>query len=80
MLLLDVGLANVERVPQQCVGVHDLEIELDLAFADARQIEQVIDQPRFQLDVAPNDLHRFAACFPAKAFRFPARRRRREQA
>ena len=34
------------------MGVHDLEVQPDLAAADARQVQQVVDQPRLGLDVA----------------------------
>ena len=43
MLLIDIGLTNLESVPQEPMSVDDFKIELHLACADPRQIEQVIN-------------------------------------
>ncbi|CAA9444575.1 MAG: hypothetical protein AVDCRST_MAG64-4426 [uncultured Phycisphaerae bacterium] len=51
-LLLHLPLVHLQAVPQDGVGVHDLEVQLDLAPADPRQVQQVVDQPRLQLHVA----------------------------
>ncbi len=56
LLLVDLRLANLDRAAQQFVRVHDLEAELHLAFADASQVEQVVNQPRFQLHIAADHL------------------------
>ena len=40
--------------------VHLVQVQLNLAFADSRQVEEIIDEPRFQLDVAPDHLERGA--------------------
>src|SRR5882724_1922615 len=41
------------------MSVNDFKIELDLAFANARQIKQIIDQASLQLHVAVDHLERF---------------------
>ena len=38
--------------------INDLETELQFAFGDARHVQQVVDQARFQFDVASNDFKR----------------------
>ena len=43
---------------QDLMDVHRLEAELELALRDAGDIEQVVDQSRFQLDVATDDCER----------------------
>ena len=58
IFFLDVRLTNLKGAAQEQVRVHFFQVQLHLAFADSRQIEQVIDQPRFQLDVAPDHLER----------------------
>ena len=60
MFLVDIGLANLDGVADERVRVDLLKIQLHLAFADARQIEQIVDQTCFQLDVAPDHLKRRA--------------------
>src|SRR5947208_16596653 len=56
--LFDFGLANVERISQEGVGIDNFKAELHLAFADAGEIEKVVDQARFQLNVPANELKR----------------------
>src|SRR4029453_3571700 len=55
MLLLDFRLANFDGITQQGMSVNDFEIELHLAFANSRQIQEIIDEPRSQLHVATDD-------------------------
>ena len=52
------------------MNVDNLQRELQFAFRDPRDIEQIVDQPRFELDVAANHFERFVqfrrawrACF-----------------
>src|SRR6267142_1516834 len=58
-LLFNLGLTNFERVSQKSVSVDNFKTELHLAFADSGEIEKIVDQARFQLDVAANELKRF---------------------
>jgi hypothetical protein len=56
-LAADVALAaGLQRVLEQRVHVHRLVVQFQLAAGDAREVEQVVDQLRFQLDVAPDDV------------------------
>ena len=71
-------LANLERVAQKGVRIHDLETELHFALADAGQIEQVIDQSGFQLDVTPNHLQGVAYVI-RQTFTFQSEHRRQHR-
>ena len=53
---INFALINIERVLQERVSIDHLEIELHLTLADASEVEQVVDKPRFQLHVATNHL------------------------
>ncbi len=57
---VDLPLANLERAMDRPVGVDRLGRQLELAVGDARDVEQIVDQPRLELDVAPDDLERVA--------------------
>jgi len=57
--LFDFELANFERVSQEGVGIDNFKAKLHLAFADPGEIEKIVDQARFQLDVPANELKRF---------------------
>ena len=61
-LLIDIGMANFERVAQQSVRVDHFETELHFAFADSGQVEKIVDQACFELDVAPDELEGFVHC------------------
>ena len=56
LLLVDICLANFERVPQERMGIDLFQAQLHFAFADPSQVEQVVDQARLELDVAANHL------------------------
>src|SRR5947207_1273318 len=58
LFLVNLRLANFERVSQESVRIDVLHAQLHLAFADSRQVKQIVNQARFQLDVAPNKLER----------------------
>src|SRR5881394_2549159 len=60
VLFVDVRLANFQRAAQKQMRVYLVQVQLNLAFADSRQVEEIIDEPRFQLDVAPDHLERGA--------------------
>ena len=47
-----------------------LETQLEFAFCDAGDIEQIVDQTRFQLDVAPDDLEGFSDLRRVRHVRF----------
>src|SRR5206468_1109602 len=63
MLAIDFRLTNLDGSLQETMRVNDLKIELHLALIDARQIKQVIDQPRLQFHVAADHLQRFVNLF-----------------
>src|ERR1700693_1133472 len=65
---IDLALVNIERVLQEGVSIDHLEIKLHLAFTDACEIEQVVDEPRFQLHIATNHLERFVDIFRQSFF------------
>ncbi len=52
----DVGLADFYGIVEQGPGVNDFRINVDLAAADPGEIQQVIDEASFELDVAADDL------------------------
>ena len=56
MFSLDFALINFESISQQTVSVDDFEIELHLALADAGQIKKIVNEPRFQLHIAPDHM------------------------
>src|SRR5712691_1523359 len=56
MFSIDIRLANLESILQERMSVNDFKIELHLAFANTRQIKQVIDKPSLQLHVAVDHL------------------------
>src|SRR4030095_2330494 len=58
LLSFNLCLTNFQRILQQRMSINDLKIELDLAFADTREIKQVIDEPGLQLHVAADHLQR----------------------
>src|SRR5205807_7798892 len=60
IFVVDVGLANLEGVAQEKMSVHQLEAQLDFALADPRQVEEIVDQARFELHISSNQLQRFA--------------------
>src|SRR4030088_2100141 len=71
-------LANLKRVAQKGVRIHDLETELHFALADAGQIEQVVDQSGLQLDVTPNHLQGVAYVI-RQTFTFQSEHRRQHR-
>src|SRR5205823_6419833 len=54
IFVVDVGLANLEGIAQECMSIHQFEAQLDFAFADSRQVEQIVDQARFELHISSN--------------------------
>ena len=58
MLRSNVLAANLVSAVQDFVHANSLKAQLQFAFCDARDVEQIVDQTRFQLDVASNDLER----------------------
>ncbi|MEO5721810.1 MAG: hypothetical protein ABIR71_10110, partial [Chthoniobacterales bacterium] len=70
VFLLNVGVTNFERIAQERVRIHEFEIQLHLAFADPSEIEQVVDEPGFEFDIAPDDLHGLAHLFGRNAIAF----------
>ena len=56
MFSLDLAVINLKRVLQETVCIDNFEVELDLPFADAGQIEKVVDKPRLQLHVPANHM------------------------
>ena len=47
---------NFQRVIEQGIGATRLKFDLNFAARDAGEIQQIINQPRFHLDVAANHL------------------------
>ena len=45
---------------QGLMHTNRLKAQLQLPFGNSSHIEQVVNQPRFQFDVAPNDIERFS--------------------
>jgi hypothetical protein len=60
MFSIDFRLTDFEGVLQQRVRIDDFKVELHLAAIDTRQIQQVVDESRFQFHVTTNHLQRFA--------------------
>ena len=60
MFPIDFRLVDFEGVLQQRIRIDNFKSELHLAAIDPRQIQQVVDQSRFQFHVATNHLQRFA--------------------
>lgn len=58
-----VALANLYDVAQQSMCIDDIEVQRELAADDPVQIQQVIDQPRFQLGITPDDLDQWSQFF-----------------
>ena len=56
MFRFDLGSADFQRILQELVRIHGLTTELKLAFADAGEIQQIIDQSRFEFDISANQL------------------------
>ena len=56
----NVFAANLVGALQRFVNRGHLETELELAFGDAGDVEQIVDQARFQFHVAPDDGERLA--------------------
>ncbi len=50
--------ADLDRVLDDLAGVGDLQAQVELAAGDAGEVEQVVDQPRLELDVAPDHVQR----------------------
>ena len=48
--------AHLQHVANRRVYVHALQPKLELIAGDPCDIQQILDQPRFQLDVAPDHL------------------------
>src|ERR1035437_8061138 len=48
-------LVDRKDFAQHGMCIHGLAPELELAFRNARKIEQIVDESGFELDVAPND-------------------------
>ena len=53
--LLNVIATNFVGALHCLVHRHSFEAELQFALGDARHIEQVVDEPRLQFDVSPDD-------------------------
>src|SRR5436305_6848377 len=53
---IDIRLTNLESILQKRMRVNDFKIELHLAFATTRQIEQIINETSLQLHVAMDHL------------------------
>ncbi len=51
-LLEQFASGNTERVLERYVDVDRVAMQLEFALRDPRQIQQVVDQERFKLDVA----------------------------
>src|SRR5947209_901810 len=68
--LFNFGLANVQRVPQKNVRVNDFKTQLDFAFTNSGKVQEIVDQPRLQLDIAAYELERFAHRLRKSAFAF----------
>ncbi len=64
----NIRLADVHRAAQQIVRFDRLGLELKLAVADAGEIQQVVDQPRFELHIATDRFQRGAHGFGAILF------------
>ena len=56
MLLVDVGLANLERVPQKPCASTISRLSCTLPLLIRVRSSKIVDQARFQLDVAPDHL------------------------
>ena len=56
LLGCDIFGTNFVSALQNFVNAHDLEAQLQLALGDSGDIKQVVDQARFQLNVAADDL------------------------
>ena len=46
---------NAERVLDRAVNVHGVAVQLEFAMRDPGEIEQIVDEERFELDVALED-------------------------
>src|SRR4029077_14563341 len=62
-LRLDFRLANIERISQKGVSIHNLKTKLHFTFANAGQVEKIVDYPRLKFDVATDELKRLAHTF-----------------
>ena len=49
-------MAHPDRLADRLVNVHDLRLETQPAPGDPRYVEQVVDQPRLDFDVAADHL------------------------
>ena len=56
----NVLAANFVSTVEDLVHANRLKAQLQFAFRDACDVEQIVNQARFQLDVTPNDLERLA--------------------
>ena len=61
--VLEIGPAGVDRVLDHAMEADALAMQLEFAAGDAGEIEQVIDQARFQLDIAPDGFEIFGERF-----------------
>ncbi len=66
LFFIDVRDADVENVLERQVRIDGFEIELDLVVRDAREVEEIINQPGFQFGVA-TDHFQIGANFGRKA-------------
>ena len=58
ILCLNIGLASLQRLLKRDVDIQLLELEFDFVPRNSRQIEQVLDEARFDLDVALDHVER----------------------
>ena len=42
------------------MSIHDFEVQLHFPFADPGQVQQIVNQTGFELDIATNELKRLA--------------------
>ena len=52
----EIAGGNAERVLDRPVNVDRVAVQLQFPMGDAGQVEQIVDEKRFQLDVALEDL------------------------
>src|SRR2546423_390302 len=61
---IDLALINFKGVLKKLMSIDDFEVKLHFPFADPGHVQQIVDQTGFELDIAANELKRFAdACW-----------------
>ncbi len=56
-LFINITLEHGNDVVQDGVGIHDFEVKADFAAGDARDVEQVVNEPSLGFDIAANHVH-----------------------